>query len=241
MFSETTFLLVFGLGALCMLLGFFLVVRGVGASDSESAIKLIGIEVRASRVGPGVLFALFGVVLIVTALSKQPGPPGQVQAQTTPQPSPGAPRANNPSPATTPAPSYETAATGSASDAAAEGVPDQVDTEPVSTGQAGQVAVASRQQREAQMIGQFLGEAAQGGCNPRILGPVPLANCQQALPVMQGQLLQAGPVVNVAYATSVQTPYGVADRFVVTHSIGSQVIWSGILGPDGRFVMLGSP
>ena len=72
MFNQTTFLLVFGLGAVCMLLGFFLVMRGVGAQDSESTIKLIGIEIRASRVGPGVLFALFGVVLIITAINKQP-------------------------------------------------------------------------------------------------------------------------------------------------------------------------
>ena len=63
MVSETSFLLVFGLGAVCMLLGFFLAVRGIGASESESAIKVIGIEIRASKVGPGVLFALFGLVL----------------------------------------------------------------------------------------------------------------------------------------------------------------------------------
>jgi hypothetical protein len=235
MFSETTFLLVFGLGALCMLLGFFLVVRGVGASDSESAIKLIGIEVRASRVGPGVLFAMFGVVLIVTALSKQPGPPGQAQAQSTPKPPPstaviasGPPSAANPP--------VETAATGAATEVVSQGLPD--DVEPVSTGQ---VSPAARQQREANLIGQFLSDASQGGCNPQILGPVPLANCQRAMPMMQAQLLQHGPVMNVAYSNSVQTPYGVADRFVVTHSVGSQVVWSGILGPDGRFLVLGSP
>jgi hypothetical protein len=75
-FSETSFLLVFGLGAACMLLGFFLVVRGIGTSESESAIKVIGIEIRASKVGPGVLFALFGLVLVITAIVKLQGPAG---------------------------------------------------------------------------------------------------------------------------------------------------------------------
>lgn len=106
MVSEMSFLLVFGLGAVCMLLGFFLAVRGIGASESESAIKVIGIEIRASKVGPGVLFALFGLVLVITAIVKLQGPSGaspaaagappqaqaQAQAQTAGAPSaPGAP------------------------------------------------------------------------------------------------------------------------------------------------------
>ncbi len=74
MFGETSFLLVFGLGAACMLLGFFLVVRGIGTSESESAIKIVGIEIRASKVGPGILFALFGLVLVVIAILKLQGP-----------------------------------------------------------------------------------------------------------------------------------------------------------------------
>lgn len=76
MFSETIFLMVFGLGAACILLGFFLVARNVGAADGESAVKVIGIEIRASKVGPGVLFALFGLVLVVTALVKLQSPGG---------------------------------------------------------------------------------------------------------------------------------------------------------------------
>jgi hypothetical protein len=235
MFSETTFLLVFGLGAVCMLLGFFLVLRGVGSSDSESSIKLIGIEVRASRVGPGVLFALFGVVLIVTALSKQPGGPTLQAEAPKEQPKPPAPTPEPDTPANPPQPSGGNAASGAVTGA----IDDAVDTEPVSTG--GGPPAAARQAREAQLIGQFLAEASQGGCNPQLLGPVPLGSCQRAMPMMQAQLQQAGPVVNIQFMASVQTPYGVADRFVVTHSVGTTAIWSGILGNDGRFLVLGSP
>jgi hypothetical protein len=113
MFGETSFLLVFGLGAACMLLGFFLVVRGIGTSESESAIKVIGIEIRASKVGPGVLFALFGLVLVVIAIAKQQGPapaaPAAPTAAAPPQaaevaPTPTAAPSASPGGAATPAP-----------------------------------------------------------------------------------------------------------------------------------------
>lgn len=123
MVSEMSFLLVFGLGAVCMLLGFFLAVRGIGASESESAIKVIGIEIRASKVGPGVLFALFGLVLVITAIVKLQGPSGaspaaagappQAQAQAAGVAS--APRAPAPAPVATgaaPAPGDLVAALG---------------------------------------------------------------------------------------------------------------------------------
>ncbi len=84
MFGETSFLLVFGLGAACMMLGFFLVVRGIGTSESESTIKVVGIEIRASKVGPGVLFALFGLVLVVIAILKLQGPSGRPIAAESP-------------------------------------------------------------------------------------------------------------------------------------------------------------
>jgi hypothetical protein len=100
MFGETSFLLVFGLGAACMLLGFFLVVRGIGTSESESAIKVIGIEIRASKVGPGVLFALFGLVLVVLAIVKQQGPSGAPTAAA-PPPAQVAAAAAAPAPAAT--------------------------------------------------------------------------------------------------------------------------------------------
>src|SRR5690348_2359085 len=105
MFSQTAFLLVFGLGAVCVALGFFLVVRGIGASDSESSVKVVGLELRASRVGPGVLFAMFGVVLIVVALAKQPSEaaPSPTPAPH-PAPAPGPKGDNPPAPQPTPAP-----------------------------------------------------------------------------------------------------------------------------------------
>ena len=70
--AQLASLMALSFGALCMLLGFFLIVRGIGDSDSESSVKVIGVEIRASKVGPGVVFAMFGLVIAVVALSKFP-------------------------------------------------------------------------------------------------------------------------------------------------------------------------
>ena len=77
MFNQTVFFLVFGLGALCVLLGFVLVVRGVGGTEGEAKIKVLGLEFGAAKSGPGVIFALFGSVLVVVALVKQPASPSE--------------------------------------------------------------------------------------------------------------------------------------------------------------------
>lgn len=75
MFKPSVLEMTFALGALCILLGFYLVVRGIGTADGESRIKLFGFEVSAGRVGPGVLFAMFGLVLAMGVLVTQTNEP----------------------------------------------------------------------------------------------------------------------------------------------------------------------
>jgi hypothetical protein len=225
MFSQTAFLLVFGLGAVCVALGFFLVVRGIGASDSESSVKVIGLELRASRVGPGVLFAMFGVVLIVMALAKQPSEAAPSPAPT-PQPAPApSPKIdpNLPAPQAAPAPAPTDV------DMTAPAVDPRVNVE------------QQRHSREIALIRSFLADAANGGCNPAILGPNPLANCQININQIQATLQQAGPVTNIFFMATVPTAYGAADRFGVQHASGQGLTYTVILGPDGRFAAVGNP
>ena len=234
MFNQTTFLLVFGLGAVCMLLGFFLVMRGVGAQDSESTIKLIGIEIRASRVGPGVLFALFGVVLIITAINKQPSEGGPAKtaepARTEVAQTPAAPP-----PAAAAAPAAPAAAT----DASAT-VPEP----PVETASAPMPAPnldAARREREARLIRQFIGELANNGyCNDQILGPAPLMDCRTNVYALQLRLAAVGPVQNISFVQSGPSPVGLADRFMVTYAQGANT-WTGVMGSDGKFLVLVTP
>lgn len=84
--------LVIAFGALCMLLGFVLIARGVGGEASESSVKMIGIEIHASRVGPGVVFALFGLVLTLFAIGRLPANAGA------PTPAAQSPAAQSPMP-----------------------------------------------------------------------------------------------------------------------------------------------
>ena len=154
-----TGLLAFGFGAFCMLLGFFLIVRGIGASDSESTIKLIGIEIRTSRVGPGVLFSLFGLVLTIIAIQRLPSDTG--------------PRPVNAPSAASAAPASSAAAASSAPSSAAPGVQPvsnssaaaSADANPDQGADAVQ-AVAARREQEASLVRQALTRMAGGACPP---------------------------------------------------------------------------
>lgn len=66
-------LVVMGLGALSLIMGFILVARGIGTAEGESSIRLVGVEIRMSKVGPGVIFAIFGLALIAFAAWRLPG------------------------------------------------------------------------------------------------------------------------------------------------------------------------
>lgn len=224
MFSQTAFLLVFGLGAVCVALGFFLVVRGIGASDSESSVKVVGLELRASRVGPGVLFAMFGVVLIVVALAKQPS--GDAPSPT-PTPAP------TPTPNPTPAPGPKTDPNPPAPTPVDPMPAPVVVSEPTN-------AVDQRHNREIQLIRQFFAGLSNGVCDASVLGPAPLQDCQIHIQFLQQRMYALGPVQGIAFLASAQSPFGPADRFAVQHA-NAAVTWTGVLGADGRFITLTSP
>ena len=94
MTEQIPYFVVISLGGLCLLLGFFIIVRGIGVSESEGSFKFLGIELRTSKVGPGILFSMFGVFLIVIAIVQMPPP--------TPTPTPTATLAPTPTPTPTP-------------------------------------------------------------------------------------------------------------------------------------------
>lgn len=218
-----TCLLAFGFGAVCMLLGFYLIVRGIGTADSESTIKLIGIEIRTSRVGPGVLFALFGLVLTIIAVQKLPSDsaPGQKTATGPAPPSSGAP-ASGAAPASAAGPAIPVA--------------DQpVDSSPPKPAEPDpQVA---RRQHEADYIRQALTRIAGGYCPDDLMTPALTYRCGQQLAIMQATLTQAGPIQGVSFAGVQQTPYGGADAFAVQYP-GGPAVWKVMLSSDGRLDQL---
>lgn len=216
-----TCLLAFGFGAVCMLLGFYLIVRGIGAADSESTIKLIGIEIRTSRVGPGVLFALFGLVLTIIAIQKLPSD-ANAGPKTAANP---APASASPASATAPAPIP--VADQPAAPSAAPPKPPEPEPDPT----------LARRQHEADYIRQALTRISGGYCPDDLMTPALTFRCGQQLPMMQATLSQAGPIQGVSFAGVQQTPYGGVDAFAVQYS-GGPAVWKVMLSADGRLDQL---
>ncbi len=69
--SATMLYLIFALGVGCIMAGFWMISRGVGGSDGESTIKILGVfEGHLGRMGPGALFALIGLVMVVVIVTQ---------------------------------------------------------------------------------------------------------------------------------------------------------------------------
>jgi len=231
--AMTTGLLAFGFGAICMLLGFFLIVRGIGASDSESTIKLIGIEIRTSRVGPGVLFSLFGLVLTIIAIQKLPSD----QVAAAPQPVSSA--AQSAASATPAAASTAEAAKSSAPAAPATSAPPALAPDVANTQQAsnGGQTDNDRRQQEAGYVRQALTSVAGGACPSEIMEQSLFVACVQQLRFTQANLYQVGPIQSISYVGQLQTPFGVADTFAVQH-VNAVVVWKVILSDSGKLQRL---
>lgn len=191
----------FALGAACMLLGFYSVVRGIGAGDSGTDVKMFGIEISASKLGPGLVFSFLGLILVLVAVFVQPkleGGRAEMTAGGAPVAAPAA------GPGVTPVTAETPAAPAPAPRAA----------EPVYAPAAAQPAAMSRDQ-VADLVQDTLTKIASGYCPQANLEPLPLAQCNQALPVLQQTLLLAGPIRGVSYYGEITTPAGHADQYLV--------------------------
>jgi hypothetical protein len=204
---------VFALGAICMLLGFFTVVRGIGASDSEATVKMFGVEFHASKLGPGLVFSVLGLILVVVAVSVEKGPADKPAATLAsgPQPAPG-PQADQP-----------------AQPKNAVAVP----TQPITDGAK---PTAMSHEEVAAMLQDTLSKIALGYCPPESFEPLPLTQCEQNAAVRQA-LAGAGPIRGVNYYGKITTPQGEADRYMVIFQSGP-VIWNTVVSPNRKFLYL---
>jgi len=68
---TTILYVVLALGVLLILLGVIFVARGIGGADGDSKIKIFGVfEGSLAHMGPGALFALIGLALVIVAVSQ---------------------------------------------------------------------------------------------------------------------------------------------------------------------------
>jgi hypothetical protein len=210
---------VFALGAICMLLGFFTVVRGIGASDSEATIKMLGIEFHASKLGPGLVFSVLGLILVVVAVS--------VEKNSTDRPA--ATLASGPAPAPTPA-----SASGTPSDQPAQAVSAAASAPPVQPVDNAKPASMSHEDVAA-LIQDTLSKIALGYCPPETLEPLPLNGCEQNVGMMRQAFVMAGPIRGVSYYGKMTTPAGEADQYVVIFQNSGPVIWKAAVSQNRKF------
>jgi hypothetical protein len=64
----------FSLGALCIVGGFVLAARGIGGAEAASTFRFAGAEIELTKVGPGVIFAALGLLVIFFGLRISPNP-----------------------------------------------------------------------------------------------------------------------------------------------------------------------
>lgn len=218
--NATIFLLVFSLGAVCVLLGFYLVLKGIGASDSESRIKLLGLEITTSRVGPGVLFAVFGTVLIIAALTrgtpssetevpiKETGDPSGPQRPTDPgsqEPSPVEPPSANPSTLSAPPTPRPTA--------------------------------EARRAAEERLLRRAIADMANGLCTAERLEPLLKADCEGGIGRAQPVLAAMGEITQVTFVQAL--PDGL-NQFRVDHVNGS-LVWRVMLSGSRKLQIMVTP
>ncbi|WP_372781920.1 hypothetical protein [Phenylobacterium sp.] len=210
---------VFALGALCMLLGFFTVVRGIGASDSEATVKMFGVEFHASKLGPGLVFSVLGLILVVVAVS----------VEKTRSDAPTATLASGPAPANAPA-----APSGQAGQAPAAAAPTfSPPVQPVETPR----PAGMSHDEVAALLQDTLAKGALGYCPPESLEPALLVNCERNAPAMQQMFASAGPIRGVSYAGKAMTPQGEVDQYNVIYQNGA-VTWKAVVTPARKFAAL---
>ena len=220
---------VFALGAICMLLGFFTVVRGIGASDSEATVKMLGVEFHASKLGPGLVFSVLGLILVVVAVSVEKGG-GEKPAATL---------ASGPAPAPAAAPtSGPTSANATPSDqptqAAAPTAASVPPAQPVDNAK----PAGMSHEDVGVLIQDTLSKIALGYCPAENLEPLPLNGCQQNLAIMQQAFVLAGPIRGVTYFGKAATPMGEVDQYVVNFQNSGPVIWKAAVTPNRKFAGL---
>ena len=214
---------VFALGAICMLLGFFTVVRGIGASDSEATVKMLGVEFHASKLGPGLVFSVLGLILVVVAVSVEKGG-GEKPAATL---------ASGPAPAAAPTPANATPSdqpTQAVAPAAASVPPAQ----PIDNAK----PAGMSHEDVGVLIQDTLSKIALGYCPAENLEPLTLSQCQQNAALMQQAFALAGPIRGVSYYGKAATPMGEVDQYIVNFQNSGPVIWKAAVTQNRKFAGL---
>jgi hypothetical protein len=233
--DQLPYYVVIALGATCLLFGFFIIVRGIGVDESQGTFKVAGMEISTSKVGPGILFAMFGVFLIVVAVIRLPLLPviesGKPVEPAEPKTDSGSnssgaahtdiERRDVPTDVNRPSASVSTErhtpipVTSPAAASSPEPQVGPTENPPVETPPEG---LSSR--RKSDIVKSALNETANGNCPVEFMAERLLIACRQQVAWLGPQLLAAGPIVSVTYTGR----HGQYEAYAVNHS-NQRVIW----------------
>ena len=208
--EQFPYFVVIGLGAVCLALGFFIIVRGIGAAESGGTFKFLGFEMTTSKVGPGILFSMFGVFLIVVALIKMPN----AQVNTAGAASPSQVSGNTPAPSTK-----------------AGAINSNPDTENQVTPAANQPPAPLTDERKSAIVSEALTKSAEGLCPDDLMAQPVLAACRSQQPSLSQQLSSAGAIRSVSHIGR----NGYNEVFNVTYD-NSVATWWAIFNTDGKLI-----
>ncbi len=223
--EQLPYYIVIALGATCLLFGFFIIVRGIGVDESQGTFKVAGMEISTSKVGPGILFAMLGVFLIVVAVIRLPPLPviasgkaeEQADTRATPQnnTSDSAPDDIERRDVPTDAPvrrSRQTPVT--TEDTRAEAPPEGLSS-----------------QQKSEIIKSTLSETANGNCPVALMAERLLTACREQVSSLGPQLRAAGPIASVTY-TGRQGQY---EAYAVNHS-SQRVVWLAVFDSTNKLL-----
>jgi hypothetical protein len=216
-------------GMISLVMGFTLVARGIGSSDGESLIKFFALEIRSSRVGPGVIFASFGIVLTALSLwllsrtSERPidQASNTQMANTKTQPPGGDVTANSPQVEPTKA-------------IAAKPSPAPATAKPPSP------QVGSEQAIEIALLRRALTQTALGECPADVMGAMLRNACEQQQPNIGNVLRAKGDILGIQYVGAQTVANGSQDVFAVSFQSG-KMTWMLSKSADGKLFTLAAP
>jgi len=239
--EQLPYYIVIALGATCLLFGFFIIVRGIGVDESQGTFKVAGMEISTSKVGPGILFAMFGVFLIVVAVIRLPLLPARplekplerAETQVLPQ--------SNASESTHDAIERRDAAL----DVNGAGVRVRAEPRvrpapaarpvavpmPTEYSRAEALPEGLSSQQKSEIIKSALSETANGNCPVALMAERLLTACREQVSSLGPQLRAAGPIASVTY-TGRQGQY---EAYAVNYS-SQRVMWLAVFDSTNKLL-----
>lgn len=94
--------------------------------------------------------------------------------------------------------------------------------------------------RLEQSLRNALSKVTVGSCPPELMTPMLQYQCEKQVEPMKAHLARLGPVQNITFRGTQQTPQGPAEVYLVKFASG-EMLWMVATDPDGKLNIFWSP